>query len=209
MPSITNCLNWFKKTKTPQEILTDLAKNETGLKKDKIRLEMDYKKANQEVDLAISKATKAQTEGDSIGVKAAVAEFTGARMVSAQVVRERLLNIKSLSLLTVARRKIEQTVRSKESNQLSLQQVLESLNSPRVQELLSDHEITLQNFEKELEVMAQMASENAQVVAGVEPPSEDELLIQELVKAQQSGDVKTATQLKARLAGENLQAQAS
>ena len=205
MKFITDLIDRISKKKTPDQFLTEVKCAELELKKEKARLEIESKKSRNELNAAISQAAKAQREGDAIGIKEHAAEIKSARLFAGQITRERLMNIKSLSLMKMAGRKINLTLRKKADGKNSIQQVIDLLKDDKLQKLLNNYEISVENFEQELEIMMGENEISLTSTPVTEVSGEEEALIEQLVIAQEKGDEKRVAQIMARLHGENLQ----
>ena len=105
----------------------------------------------------------------------------------------------------MAGRKINLTLRKKADGKNSIQQVIDLLKDDKLQKLLNNYEISVENFEQELEIMMGENEISLTSTPVTEVSGEEEALIEQLVIAQEKGDEKRVAQIMARLHGENLQ----
>lgn len=202
--TLKSLFNVFRKEKTPEQLLEELRIQEVNLKKEKISLELDSKQANRELNTAIKTAVEAERRGDAMGRKIAVGEMQTARSFSSQVAREQLINSKSLCLVKITSRKIAMMLRGKNASQQSLGALMGLLSSASVQHLITRYDIDLENFERQIEEMMGTTASAESRLPEAQLASEDEILITQLVKAQEKGDVAAAAEYMGRLTGGTL-----
>lgn len=197
--------NLFNTPKNPNKILEEVRLQESSLKRRKVELELESRQGRGELDKAIAKAAEAQRKGDAIGRKEAAAEILGARHFVQQVQRDRLINIKSLSLSRIASHKLNSLVKGRGSNQESMRAFLALMDHPDLKAPLIQHDIQVEDFEKKVQVMFNSFDDSQTTLMDVEEDSEIEVQIEQLVKAQEDGNEEEVARLQARLSGEKVE----
>ena len=190
--------NLFRKS--PATVLEELKTQENALNQRRVELELESRQAKQKLNQAIASAAKCQREGDGIGRKEATTMIAVERSEAQHISRDRLMNIKTLSVVRIASRKITTLLRDNKAS--AVHKVVEIMSSKQVQEIVAKHDIEQEECERKIEALFNINFEQSKSsVSPLELASEDETLIEDLVKAQEAGDEQEVARIQAKLQG--------
>ena len=186
--------------KSSDKILEEFKGQENAINQRRVELELESAQAQHKLNKAIAKAADAKREGNGIGTKEALVELAVERTEANQITRDRLMNTKSMSVVRLASRKIKTLMRDNKSN--AVLQVAEIMSSKDVQELLGRHDIQVEECERRIESLFNINFEESKsTIDSPELQTEDEILIADLVAAQETGDEAEVSRIQSRLQG--------
>ncbi len=194
-------MNLFRKKKTTATVIAELKAEQRKLTDSKLDLKLDLRENEKSISKMIARGTKAHLEGDSLGKSEAALELQTLRAEGSGLLN-RLNEIIKTELLS---RDVIRTLESAErhNNRDAVSAVMKILSDPDLQDKKKRAEITVDSYQLAVHrAFDRLKARLGDISSAINTETtNEELLFEELAKAQESGDVNKVREINAKLSG--------